>query len=134
MSARNVILRHVFNILSARCIVLRRVFHSLSATNKILRRAFDDATTILPESQATPHKPWISQATLSLIERRMALRSNREFESEAALTKQIKESVKKDKTQWLETLAGTGNWDDIRFLRKKKKLKQGTSLKMSKIK
>ena len=93
----------------------------------ILKEAFTNASADLPEHKPSPHKPWISQTTLDLLDRRLTIRYGHDYDynNEAVLTKQIKASVKKDKTQWLEKLASTGSWDDIKFLRNKKKLKQG---------
>ena len=90
-----------------------------------LEDAFGHAKAIFPEYQATPHKPWITTATLTLIDQRTTARHNKDSNTERELTQQIKKSVQNDKRAWLENLAGTGKWDDIKFLRQKTKPKQG---------
>eukprot|EP00973_Karenia_brevis_P090592 12403347-Karenia_brevis.AAC.1 len=40
-------------------------------------------------------------------------------DAEDILSKAIRASVKEDKRRWLESLASSGSWDDLRRLRKK---------------
>ena len=48
----------------------------------------------------------------------MVARSARDHEEEKNLAPLIKASVKRDRTSWLENLTATGNWNEIRKLRK----------------
>ena len=63
-------------------------------------------------------KPWITASTIQLLERRKAARVARDYEEEQVLAPIIKASVKRDRTSWLENLTATGDWNEIRKLRK----------------
>ena len=105
---------------------LRRQEHQnsedVNEMQSVLKAACTSAAESLPNFEAIPHKPWITIETLNLIDERTAARHNKDDEAERELTNLIKKSVKKDKKEWPESLACTGKWDDIKFLRDKKKL------------
>ena len=44
----------------------------------VLKEMFEEASTVLPETQAIPHKLWITTETLNLIERRATFRRNKD--------------------------------------------------------
>ena len=56
-------------------------------------------------------KPWITQATLTLIQRRRDARNVNDFEEEKTLNKSIRNSARKDRRTWLLDIAGSGSWD-----------------------
>ena len=66
-------------------------------------------------------KPWISNRTLELIDKRNESRINGCQEEEIKIQKEIRNSVKHDRCDYLDTLAGGGTWSDL------KKLRQGPS-------
>ena len=70
---------------------------SLEEKQDILKHAFRQASVILPEQRATPHKPWITTNTLKLIDERTTARHNKDAEAEKQLGKKVKSSVQKDK-------------------------------------
>ena len=83
------------------------------------------AAQILPTQVLKPQKPWISAGTIQLLERRKTARLARDYDEEQVLARLVKVSVKQDRTNWLETLTATGDWNEIRKLRKGFVPKQG---------
>ena len=83
------------------------------------------ADKVLPISTIPPRHPWISQKTLALIEARALARMRSQFGIEQGLGKQIKASVKQDRSAWLDGLLASGDWNQIRKLRKGFSPKQG---------
>ena len=79
----------------------------------------------LPIRKAKKQKPWISTLTLDLIEQRATARVNHDFATELSLQKQIKQSARSDRRNWLEQLAGSNDWRSLHKLRKGTSLKQG---------
>ena len=75
-------------------------------------------STCLPEAPCTGKKPWISDRTMDLIQRRRKARSQAAFEVEMQLNKEVKLSARKDKRNWLSELAGSGKWAKLRQLTK----------------
>ena len=63
----------------------------------------------LPELRGVKKKPWISERTLDLIQRRSRLRSQGLVESEKQLTKEIQRSASSDRRTWLCELACSGD-------------------------
>jgi len=72
---------------------------------------------VIPNVTSRPKRPWISSSTLRLIELRHQARLRNDHDTEARLCKEIKKAAKKDRQEWLTSLAGTGSWKDIRKLK-----------------
>ena len=79
----------------------------------------------LPVATAMPKKPWISDAALGLIDQRSLARRNGRKLEESILHQELKARVNKDRTNRLNTLVSSGDWDQIRKLRKEKAPNQG---------
>ena len=79
----------------------------------------------VPERPVEPRRPWISQGTLALIHERLAARRSGAHDRERLLTKRIKKNIKNDRSQWLDDALANGSWDEVRKLRRGKKLQQG---------
>ena len=69
-------------------------------------------------------KPWISQRTLDLIERRSLARLDGDSASDKLLCKEIKASARKDRSNWLQGLADAGDWAALKRLRKGRQVQQ----------
>ena len=69
------------------------------------------AENCVPRVTMVPRQPWISQASMDLVDKRLQARSRGDWSLEKSLRKQVQKSVKKDRTKWLNKLAaeGTGN-------------------------
>jgi len=72
-----------------------------------------------------PNKPWISQATLDLVDRKRLARSQGSYVTEKLLRKQVQKSAKRDRANWLQDLAARGDWASLKMLRKGRKPQQG---------
>ena len=83
------------------------------------------AEAVLPEKKPMTQKPWISSATVSLIELRAFARRGANYDEEKRLSKEIKRSVASDKEVWLNRLTATGDWSQIRKLRRGRSTQQG---------
>ena len=83
------------------------------------------ATRTLPTALHHAQYPWISAHTVSLIDERHAARVSRNHELEQSLHKQVKKSARHDRTQWLDELASSGDWNSLKQLRKRKQPSQG---------
>ena len=70
-------------------------------------------------------RSWISTGTLELIQRKLIARSQGRWAEEGLLAKQVKTSAKRDKQEWLDSLAASGNWSALRQLRRPSPPKQG---------
>ena len=79
----------------------------------------------VPKIPTAPRRPWISSGTLGLIERRNKARREDDKTEEKKLAKLIKTSVAKDRAAWLEMLTASGDWGQIRKLRKGAPRQQG---------
>ena len=90
-----------------------------------IKEAFETAGSMLPKEPKRPNRPWISQNTLTLIEARDKARAAYDYAKEQRLHKQIRSAAKRDRAQWLNGIASTGSWEDVRRLRKKKRPLQG---------
>ena len=94
--------------------------------NEKMISAFRDAADrCLPEAALRPKRPWISEQTLAIIRERNDARSRGLLAQERALTQRVKASVKADRTRWLEDSLATGDWTQIRQLRKSVVPRQG---------
>ena len=88
--------------------------------------AFDSAKeAALPEPLVEKRRPWISQTTLDLIQRRHAARAVNDFAEEQRLHKLVRNSAKHDRAAWLNELAGANSWQALRRMRTKQNSKQG---------
>ena len=76
------------------------------------------AERCLHQTKRQARKPWISSRTLHLLEEREKARTSRNPHLEKMLHGQVKQSVKMDRSQWLDDLLKTGDWNEIRRLRK----------------
>ena len=72
-----------------------------------------------------PRRPWITERTLDLIEKRNTARQIGDHYAERALNKAIKQSAKMDRKVWLNISLDGGNWSAIRSLTRQRKHKQG---------
>lgn len=80
---------------------------------------------LVPLKHHLPNKPWISQTTLHLLDRRRAARESGNWTLEKQLRGEVKRSAKTDRAKWLEDLAGSGDWGCIKKLRKWRCVRQG---------
>ena len=83
------------------------------------------AAKTLPTLPVKATKPWISAATLHLIQSRNVARTARDYDAERECNKRIRWSARADRRRWLEDLAATGDWSQVRRLRKNPKPQQG---------
>ena len=98
----------------------------LDAFHSSLQKAFQKASSnTLGSLKARPKRPWISECTLTLIDRRNEARQKNEWTNEQELSKIIRKRARSDREKWLESLAASGTWTDIRKLRKPPKPTQG---------
>ena len=92
---------------------------SLSLQYARITDAFHHAAEkVLPSRTARPQRPWISPATLKLLDDRSRARSSGDFKLEKSLHKMVRASVAKDRRNWLDGLLASGDWDQIKKLRK----------------
>ena len=99
---------------------------SVDSVNNAINTSFKAAASdTRPLQHQMPKRPWISQRTQSLICGRCEARIGGNYVLEKNLNKEVRQSAKRDRAQWLDTLAGSGNWDAVRQLYKKKGHKQG---------
>ena len=78
----------------------------------------------LPCHAPKANKPWIQEGTLDIVHRRLEARAAGDHELEKLLHKQAKTSARKDRSKWLEDLAGTGDWTALRRLKRVRKAVQ----------
>lgn len=84
----------------------------------------DAAEKCVPAAAPRKTKPWISEATLGLIQRRLDARASADWPLEKQLRKETQKSVRKDRSNWLTDLAGRGDWQSLRKLRQKGRASQ----------
>ena len=63
-------------------------------------------------------KPWVSQEILELIRLRQEARKWNNYDQEKVLHKQIRNSVKVGRKQWLDAQLVGGGWKEIKTLKK----------------
>ena len=83
------------------------------------------AEELLPQKSSAPRKPWISQETLALLDHKHAARRSGDWESERLIRKQVRQSARRDRARWLESVASTGSWASISKLRRGPRKNQG---------
>ena len=71
----------------------------------------------IPLAPPTPHKPWISEATLALIRKRQEAQRANDWPLEKELRRETKQSSRRDRTRCLQNLAGSGEWQSLSELR-----------------
>lgn len=98
---------------------------NLNLVSDCITEAFEAAGAALPKVTAAKRKPWISQATMGLVEQRRLAHTRNQFAEERRLHTEVKKSAKRDKKKWLEDLAGTNSWRALRQLRGGTKHLQG---------
>ena len=119
-SLRNLSIRNSFQALFEESLqpkVREKHSGSLDSVSDCITRAFEAAEMSLPKVAAAKRKPWISQTTLDLVERRHSAHMTRDFETERLLHSEIKKAAKTDKKRWLEELAGANSWRALRVMR-----------------
>ena len=82
------------------------------------------SASYVPPCPKSGNKPWISQATLTLIGHKQKARLECNWTLEKSLRKEVKRSVKRDRATFLNELAGTGDWKALRKLRAKRRPQQ----------
>lgn len=92
---------------------------------QILDAFHDVSDRILPTSTFRPRRAWTSPRSLALITERHAARQCGDRSREAQLNKQVKRSIQNDKSIWLDSLLASGDWSQIRKLRRPSSTKQG---------
>ena len=65
----------------------------------------------------TSKRPWVSCATLNLIDATNDARLNHDYVHEIILNKQIKQSAFKDRSNCLNALIKSGAWEELKALR-----------------
>ena len=86
--------------------------------NSIVSALHVAANVVLLTQKASQRKPWISQRTLDLIDARNNLRIEGRHIEEAELSKEICKPARHDKRNYLDILAGSGSWDQLKMLRR----------------
>ena len=102
---------------------------SPQALEGIVRTIFlQAAANTLPQRIARANQPWISDATLALVDERDAARRQGHIERELELNKEVKQAARADKGRWLDDLddlESTGSWGSVKGIRKGFKPQQG---------
>jgi len=100
--------------------------HNLHSNAQRMVDAFRKAeATHLPTETFVARRPWISQDTLDLIRQRNQARITGAHAHETDLNKAIRRSAKADRRKWLDEMLQTGDWSQVRRLRKGVKPHQG---------
>jgi len=87
--------------------------------------AMEAAARSLPQRTKKANQPWISDATLHLIELRLKARAENDYRNEQLLHKEVRKAAKLDRTRWLNSLLDTGDWRQVRNLRKPRRARCG---------
>ena len=83
------------------------------------------AAETIPPKLGIARRPWIREATLSLIALRHAARIAGDREEERLLNKAVHRSARSDRATWLDNLVQEGTWEGVRKLKQPKKVQQG---------
>ena len=78
----------------------------------------------IPVLPAEAKRPWISQATLDLIQERTRAHIDQNWPLEKDLRKQVHRSARSDRGRWLEDLVKDGDWNSIKRLRRGRRVHQ----------
>ena len=87
--------------------------------------ALRSAEAVLPDRHARARKPWTSEDTLNLIDKRSLARRLNDYVRERTLHRLIRKSVKADKASFLDSLIAEGSWSALKRVYKPRKPKQG---------
>ena len=79
--------------------------------------------TLPPNNREKSNHPWISEATLALIDQRRLARAQNRTEDERRLHKDVRKSAKIDRTRWLDQMLQDGDWQQIRKIRNPRRLR-----------
>jgi len=91
-----------------------------------VKKGFTEATDkALPERFAKPNRPWISDATLRLIDERDEARRAGDWRWESLANWNVKASAKADRRAWLDELVEDGNWRAVKAVKKGFKQQHG---------
>ena len=94
---------------------------NLDDYNSCVNRAFMvAASSSLPAVRATAQRPWIQGRTLELIDARNVARRSADHNREVVLNRAIGRMARRDREIWLNDLAPTRDWGQLRKLRKGK--------------
>ena len=72
----------------------------------------------IPSKERIKRRPWISDATLQMIEQRLQFRIKLDYIKEQEMNKAIKRQVKIDGQIWLDKLLEDGNWSAMKAFKK----------------
>ena len=92
---------------------------------KNVASAMQQAASHLTCKASMTKRPWISEATLMIIERRNMARCTGDHKEELQLNKLVKQSAKADRRAWLNEALENGDWSEIRKLKQPPKHRQG---------
>ena len=71
------------------------------------------------------NKPWISKATLDLLDERRQARLTGQFQLELDLRRRVKKSARCYRSMWLEQSVADGSWNAVKKLSRGRKVQQG---------
>ena len=84
------------------------------------KKALHAAEQRLPDRKRLPNRPWISEMTMRLIDKRADARGRNDPEEERRLHKEIRLWAKRDRTVWMEKMLADGSWHQLKKIRKPK--------------
>ena len=87
--------------------------------------ALHTAEEALPKRHIQARKKWISQRTLDLISQRTCARQANNYDLERTLQRRVRQSVRRDKIDWIDSVIADGSWDQLRTAFKAKAPAQG---------
>ena len=98
---------------------------SVEETWSCIGQAFGKASESIPDVVELPHRPWISNGTVKLIEQRTAAPAAGQYCLEKTIHKAVRRAAKRDKGIWLDDTIADGSWQSVRKLLKPTAAKQG---------
>ena len=90
-----------------------------------IKSAFYAAERSLPDLPPKPNKPWIRPHTLTLIRLREVARSGGDYGEEKRMHKEVRRSVRIDRTCWIDACLAEGTWRAIKNFRRPRPTRQG---------
>ena len=90
-----------------------------------IQDAFRAARSAVPERSVTPNRPWIRSPTMMLIKQRAAARLENDEAEVKRLHRLVRDSVKADRSAWIENSLASGSLSAIRKLRRPRTAQQG---------
>ena len=79
----------------------------------------------MPSISASSKRPWISTATLNLIDTRNDARLNHDYDHEVILNKKMRQSASKDRLNWCDALIKSKAWEELKAFRPKPQRRYG---------